>query len=50
MARRSTVQRATYSGTRKGIMKEGVIGLNKDINGFVNFTKTLIKKNPESSL
>ena len=27
------------------IMKDGVIGLNKVIKGFVNFTNTFIKKN-----
>ena len=28
-------------------MNEGVIGLNKRINGFVTFTNTFIKKNSE---
>ena len=36
---------ATYKGTNGPIIKAGVIGLNKEISGFVNFTKTLIKKN-----
>ena len=40
---------ATYNGIKGRIMKEGVIILNKLINGFVNLTKTLIKKNSESS-
>ena len=31
-------------------MNEGVIGLNKLINGFVNFTKAFMKKNSEFSL
>ncbi len=31
-------------------MKEGVIGLNKFINGSVNFTNTFMKKNSEFSL
>ena len=31
------------------IMNGGDIGLNKVISGLVNFTKTLIKKNCESS-
>ena len=31
-------------------MNEGVIGLNKRINGFVNFTNAFMKKNSESSL
>ena len=31
-------------------INEGVITLNIFINGSVNFTKTFIKKNPESSL
>ncbi len=30
-------------------MNEGVMGLNKRINGFVNFTKAFIKKNSEFS-
>ena len=41
---------ATYKGTMGPIMKDGVIGLNKVIKGFVNFTNTFIKKNWESSL
>ena len=36
---------ATYKGTMGPIMKDGVIGLNKLIKGFVNFTNTFIKKN-----
>ena len=39
-----------YSGTRGLIINEGVISLNKLINGSVNFTKTFMKKNSESSL
>ena len=31
-------------------MNEGVIGLNKRINGFVNFTNAFMKKNSEFSL
>ena len=31
-------------------MKEGVIGLNKRIKGFVNFTNAFIKKKSEFSL
>ena len=36
---------ATYKGINGPMIKEGVIGLNIEIKGFVNFTKTLIKKN-----
>ena len=32
------------------MIKDGVTGLNKFINGFVNFTKAFIKKNSEFSL
>jgi len=32
------------------MMNEGVIGLNKRINGFVNFTNAFMKKNSEFSL
>ena len=35
---------ATYIGTKGCIIKDGVIGLNRDSKGLVNFTKTLIKK------
>ena len=41
---------ATYSGTMGLTMNEGVIGLNKFINGSVNFTNIFMKKNSESSL
>ena len=41
---------ATYNGTKGCIMNEGVRGLNNFNNGFVNLTKTFMKKNCESSL
>ena len=40
---------ATYSGTNGWIIKDGVIGLKILSKGLVNLTKTLIKKNCESS-
>jgi hypothetical protein len=36
---------ATYNGTKGWIINEGVIGLKRRINGLVNFTNILIKKN-----
>ena len=36
---------ATYNGTSGWIINEGVKGLKIFINGLVNLTKTLIKKN-----
>ena len=41
---------ATYIGIKGPMIKEGVIGLNNLIIGFVYLTNTFIKKKSESSL